>query len=53
MEDGVDIEIGMLNVNKGPIYWVKIREIMEGYMIDVPFALEEYSVIRMGKKIMG
>jgi len=53
LEEGVDIEIGVLNASKGPIYIGKNAEIMEGSMIRGPFAMGEYSVVKMGTKVYG
>jgi len=53
LEDGVDIEIGVLNAKKGPIYLGRNSELMEGCMIRGPFAMGEYSVVKMGAKIYG
>lgn len=53
LEEGVSIEIGVLNASKGPIYIGKHAEIQEGSMIRGPFAMGEYSVVKMGTKIYG
>ena len=53
LEDGVDIEIGVLNAKNGPIYLGRNTEVMEGSMIRGPFAMGEYSVVKMGAKIYG
>lgn len=53
LEEGVEIEIGVLNAKNGPIYLGKNTEIMEGSMIRGPFAMGEYSVVKMGAKIYG
>ena len=53
LEEGVDIEIGVLNAKNGPIYLGKNTEIMEGSMIRGPFAMGEHSVVKMGAKIYG
>ena len=53
LEDGVEIEIGVLNASKGPIYLGKNTVIMEGSMIRGPFAILEYGVVKMGSKIYG
>ena len=53
LEEGVTIEIGVLNANNGPIYLGKNSEVMEGSMIRGPFALGEHSVVKMGSKIYG
>ena len=53
LEEGVEIEIGVLNANKGPIYLGKHTQIMEGSMIRGPFAMGEHSVVKMGTKVYG
>lgn len=53
LEEGVDIEIGVLNAKKGAIYLGKNSEIQEGAMIRGPFAMGEHSVVKMGAKVFG
>lgn len=53
LEENVDIQIGVLNASKGPIYLGKNTEIMEGSMIRGPFAMGEHSVVKMGTKVYG
>lgn len=53
LEEDVEIEIGVLNANKGPIYIGKHAQVMEGSMIRGPFAMGEHSVIKMGTKVYG
>ena len=53
LEEGVEIEIGVLNASKGPIYLGKNTQIMEGSIIRGPFAMGEHSVVKMGAKIYG
>ena len=53
LEDGVEIEIGVLNASKGPIYIGKNAQVMEGSMIRGPFAMGEHSVVKMGTKVYG
>lgn len=53
LEEGVDIEIAVLNAKKGAIYLGKNTEIQEGAMIRGPFAMEEHSVVKMGAKVFG
>ena len=53
IEDGVEIEIGVLNANKGAIYIGKHAQVMEGSMIRGPFAMGAYSVVKMGTKVYG
>ena len=53
LEDGVEIEIGVLNASKGAIYIGKNAQVMEGSMIRGPFAMGEHSVVKMGTKVYG
>ena len=53
LEEGVEIEIGVLNATKGPIYIGKHAQVMEGSMIRGPFAMGEHSVVKMGTKVYG
>lgn len=53
LEEDVDIEIGVLNANKGAIYLGKHTQVMEGSMIRGPFAMGEHSVVKMGAKVYG
>ena len=53
LEDDVEIEIGVLNASKGPIYLGKNTLIMEGSMIRGPFAILEHGVVKMGSKVYG
>ncbi len=53
LEENVNISIGVLNASDGPIYIGKNTEVMEGSMIRGPFAMGEYSVVKMGAKIYG
>ena len=53
LEEGVEIEIGVLNAKEGPIYLGRNTEVMEGSMIRGPFAMGEHSVVKMGSKIYG
>ncbi len=53
LEKDVEIEIGVLNASKGPIYIGKHAQIMEGSMIRGPFAMGEHSVVKMGTKVYG
>src|SRR5690554_5014236 len=43
----------VLNATTGPIYIGKNAEIMEGSLIRGPFALGDYSTLKMGAKIYG
>lgn len=51
IEEGATIEFCTLNASEGPIYIGKDAEIMEGSLIRGPFALCEYSTLKMGAKI--
>ncbi len=53
LEDGVEIEIGVLNASKGAIYIGKYAEVQEGAMIRGPFAMCEHAVVKMGAKVYG
>lgn len=53
LEEGVDIEVGVLNAKKGAIYIGKNAEVQEGAMIRGPFAMGEHSVVKMGCKVYG
>ncbi|NOQ91685.1 MAG: glucose-1-phosphate thymidylyltransferase [Flavobacteriaceae bacterium] len=53
LEEGVSIDIGVLNASKGSIYIGKHAQVMEGSMIRGPFAMGEHSVVKMGTKIYG
>ncbi len=53
LEEDVDIEIGILNASRGPIYIGKHAQVQEGSMIRGPFAMGEHSVVKMGAKIYG
>ena len=51
IEEGANIEFCTLNASEGPIYIGKDAEVMEGALVRGPFALCEYSTIKMGAKI--
>ena len=53
LEEGVDIEIAVLNAKHGPIYIGKNAEVHEGSLIRGPFAMGEHSVVKMGSKVYG
>lgn len=53
LEENVEIDVGILNARKGPIYLGKDTQIMEGSMIRGPFAILEYGVVKMGSKVYG
>lgn len=53
VEEGAKLTIASLNASDGPIYIAKHAEIMEGSAIRGPFALCEYSVVKMLTKIYG
>ena len=53
IEEGATISFSSLNASTGPIYIGKDSEIMEGCLVRGPFALCEYSVLKMGAKVYG
>jgi UDP-N-acetylglucosamine diphosphorylase/glucosamine-1-phosphate N-acetyltransferase len=53
LEEGAKVVLASLNASSGPIYIGKDAEIMEACAIRGPFALCEYSTLKMGAKIYG
>lgn len=53
VEEGAKVEFVTLNASTGPIYIGKEAEIMENSVIRGPFALCEYSVVKLAAKIYG
>ena len=53
IEEGATLPICSLNAENGPIYIGKDAIIMEGSMIQGPFALCHHATIKMGAKIYG
>lgn len=53
LEEGAKVELASLNASAGPIYIGKDAEIMEACAVRGPFALCEYSTLKMGAKIYG
>ncbi len=53
VSEGAKVEGAILNATTGPIYIAKNAEVMEGSIIRGPFAMCEYSVIKLGAKIYG
>ncbi len=53
IEKGAIVECSVFNTTSGPIYIGKEAEVMEGSLIRGPFALCEYSTLKMGAKIYG
>ncbi len=51
IEEGAELTFCSLNAIDGPIYIGKNAEIMEGCTVRGPFALCEYSILKMGAKI--
>lgn len=51
IEEGAKLYNGTLNATDGPIYIGKEAEVMENSAIRGPFALCEYSTVKMGAKI--
>tara|TARA_R110002020_G_scaffold17531_3_gene61502 strand:- start:2107 stop:3285 length:1179 start_codon:yes stop_codon:yes gene_type:complete len=53
IEEGAQIEIGVLNASKGPIYLGKNSEVMEACVVRGPFALCDGALLKIGAKIYG
>ncbi len=53
VEEGAEVKFATINASTGPVYIGKNAEIMEGSVIRGPFALCEYSILKMGAKIYG
>jgi len=53
IEEGAKVEFATLNASTGPIYVGLDAEIMENSVIRGPFALCDYSVVKMAAKIYG
>jgi len=53
IEPGVVVEYAILNASTGPIYIGKDATIMEGSAVRGPFAMGEYSVLKMNSRIYG
>jgi UDP-N-acetylglucosamine diphosphorylase/glucosamine-1-phosphate N-acetyltransferase len=53
IEKGAKINFAILNASSGPIYIGKEAEIMEGSVVRGPFAMCEYSVLKLSTKIYG
>ena len=53
IEEGAKINFAILNASSGPIYIGKEAEIMEGSAVRGPFAMCEYSVLKLNTKIYG
>jgi len=53
VEEGVKCECAVINAETGPVYLGRDAEVMEGALIRGPFALCEYSTLKMGAKIYG
>ncbi len=53
IEEGAEINFAILNASKGPIYIGKDSLIMEGSIVQGPFAMCEHAVLKMGAKIYG
>jgi UDP-N-acetylglucosamine diphosphorylase/glucosamine-1-phosphate N-acetyltransferase len=51
IEEGAKIHATIFNTEEGPVYIGKNALIMEGSLIRGPFAMGEFSVIKMGAKI--
>ena len=53
LEEGVKADCAVFNTTSGSIYLGKGSEVMEGSLIRGPFALCDYSGLKMGTKIYG
>lgn len=53
IEEGAKVLFSTLNASNGPIYIGKDAEVMEGCTVRGPFALCEYSTLKMCAKIYG
>ena len=53
LEEGAIVEATILNTKSGPIYIGKDSEIMEGSVVRGPFALCEYSALKLSTKVYG
>ncbi len=53
IEEDVEIEIAVLNANKGAIYIGNNAQVQEGALIRGPFAMCEHAVVKMGAKVYG
>lgn len=53
VEEGAKITCAILNSTTGPIYIGKHTDIMEGSIVRGPFALCDYSSLKLGAKIYG
>lgn len=51
IQEGAKTSCSIFNTSKGPIFLAAGSEVMEGSMIRGPFALGEYSTVKMGTKI--
>lgn len=53
IEEGASIRGCIINSEQGPVYIGKNAQVMEGSVIRGPFALLDYSIVKMGAKIYG
>lgn len=53
IEEGAEINFAILNASKGPIYIGKDALIMEGSIVQGPFAMCDHAVLKIGSKIYG
>ena len=51
IEEGVSIKAAIINAEQGPVYLGKDSEVQEGTIIQGPFALGDYSQLRLGGKM--
>ncbi len=53
IEEGATVEFATLNASAGPIYIGENSEVMEGSLVRGPFALCEFSTLKLGAKVYG
>ena len=53
IEEGASIRGCIINSEQGPVYIGKNAQVMEGSVIRGPFALLDYSIVKIGAKIYG
>lgn len=51
IENGVSVKAAIINAEQGPVYLGKGSEVQEGTIIQGPFALGDYSQLRLGGKM--
>ena len=53
IEEGASVRGCIINSEQGPVYIGKNAQVMEGSVIRGPFAILDYSIVKMGAKIYG